>query len=252
MSDLNDPLHEPRLLSETGVAARVAKLIEPSILGLGYRLVRVKITGQDGCTVQIMAERADGSMRVEDCESISRMISPLLDVEEPVSGEYRLEISSPGMDRPLVRRSDFERWVGFDAKIEMSIPCGNRKRFRGFLRGVEIDNGSELALVENKDAGDNEEALFRLPIRDMAEARLVLSDELIAESLRRGKALLEAAGETDEENFSLDNAEQTVVEEIIAQVRTHGLSAFGGHRPIKGNKRMPVKSSPKLSPKVKR
>src|SRR6202043_2998687 len=101
---------------ETGLAARVAVGIEPSIQGAGFRLVRVKVTGEAGCTVQVMAERPEGSMGVEDGEAVSRLISPLLDVEDPIERAYRLEISSPGIDRPFVRRSDFTRWGGPRAK----------------------------------------------------------------------------------------------------------------------------------------
>ena len=127
---------DPRLIAEPGVAARVASIAEPVIEGLGYRLVRVRITGAEGCTVQIMAERADGSMTVEDCEVVSRALSPVLDVNDPVDSAYRLEISSPGMDRPLVRRSDFERHAGHLVKIEMAVAHQGRKRFRGTLGGL--------------------------------------------------------------------------------------------------------------------
>ena len=99
---------EPRLVAEQGIAARVAAIAEPVLAGIGYRLVRVKISGLDGCTVQIMAERPDGTMTVEDCEAVARALSPVLDVADPIDRAYRLEVSSPGMDRPLVRRSDFE------------------------------------------------------------------------------------------------------------------------------------------------
>ena len=122
---------EPRLVTETGLAARVATVIEPSLQAAGFRLVRVKVTGEAGCTVQIMAERPDGSMSVEDCEAVSRLISPILDVEDPIERAYRLEISSPGIDRPLVRRSDFARWAGHRAKIELAMPLAGRKRFNG-------------------------------------------------------------------------------------------------------------------------
>src|SRR3954468_6264068 len=110
---------EPRLITEQGIAARVAALAAPVLTGLGYRLVRVRISGTSGCTVQIMAERPDGTMAIEDCEAASRALSPIFDAEDPIDREYRLEISSPGIDRPLVRRSDFERYAGHEAKIEM-------------------------------------------------------------------------------------------------------------------------------------
>jgi ribosome maturation factor RimP len=174
---------EPRLIVEQGVAARVAAVAEPVIAGLGYRLVRVRVSGLSGCTVQIMAERADGTMSIEDCESVSRALSPVLDVADPIERAYRLEISSPGLDRPLVRRSDFERSAGHTAKIEMAVGVAGQRRFRGLIIGVE----GEAACIRNENsAGEADEVL--LPIADMADARLVLDDALVAESLRRGKA----------------------------------------------------------------
>ncbi|MDF3061913.1 MAG: rimP [Microvirga sp.] len=176
--------HENRLITETGVAGRVAAVVEPAIEDLGFRLVRVRVSGQDGCTVQIMAERPDGTMSVEDCEAVSRALSPLLDLEDPVPQAYRLEVSSPGIDRPLTRRSDFERWAGYEAKVEMDLALNGRKRFRGLLRGVE----GEAAVIELADVKEGEEKLFRLPLRDIGDARLVLTDDLIREALRRGSA----------------------------------------------------------------
>ncbi|MBV6657989.1 MAG: ribosome maturation factor RimP, partial [Devosiaceae bacterium] len=110
----------PRLITETGVGARVAAIIEPAIETMGYRLVRVRVTGERGCTVQIMAERPDGTFTIEDCEAVSKDISPLLDVEDPIKSAYHLEVSSPGVDRPLVRVEDFARAAGHVAKIELS------------------------------------------------------------------------------------------------------------------------------------
>lgn len=181
--------HETRIIRESGVAARVASVVEPVIEQLGYRLVRVRVTGQNGCTVQIMAERPDGFMGVDDCELVSKAVSPALDVEEPITTAYNLELSSPGIDRPLVRAGDFVRWAGHDAKIEMAVPLAGRKRFRGLLRGVE----DKVALVELPDVPEGSDAVVRVPITDMSEARLVLTDALIAESLRRGKQGLEPA-----------------------------------------------------------
>ena len=130
---------EPRLIRETGIGARVAQAVEPVIEQLGYRLVRVKVSAQNGCTVQIMAERQDGTMSVEDCETVSRAVSPVLDLEDPVQQAYNLEVSSPGIDRPLVRPGDFVRWSGYEAKIELDRPLDGRKRFRGLLRGTGDD-----------------------------------------------------------------------------------------------------------------
>ncbi len=131
---------EPRLLIEPGRAARVASIAEPVLAGMGYRLVRVHISGMAGCTVQIMAERPDGTMAIEDCEAVSRALSPVFDVTDPIEGAYRLEISSPGIDRPLVRHSDFDRYAGHAAHIEMTAPIDGRKRFRGQLLGTDGDN----------------------------------------------------------------------------------------------------------------
>jgi ribosome maturation factor RimP len=186
---------EPRLITEQGTAARVAAIATPVLEGMGFRLVRVRISGLAGCTVQIMAERPDGTMGVEDCESVSRALSPVMDVADPIDREYRLEISSPGIDRPLVRRSDFERYAGHVVKVEMSVPVESRKRFRGILLGTEGD----AARIRRDDAGTGDEPDVLLPIEHMTEARLVLTDALITESLRRGKAA-QRQGETDTSN----------------------------------------------------
>jgi ribosome maturation factor RimP len=187
--DTPGPASEPRLIVEQGLAARVAAVAEPVLLGMGYRLVRVKVSGLDGCTVQIMAERPDGSMTVEGCEDVSRALSPVLDVADPIDRAYRLEISSPGMDRPLVRRSDFERFAGHQIKVEMAIAIGGRRRFRGLLLGMD----GEAARIRRDDAAPGETDEFLLPVEDIAEAKLVLTDALIAESLKRGKEAERAA-----------------------------------------------------------
>jgi len=177
-------ISEPRLISEQGLAARVAAIIDPVLVGIGYRLVRVKISGLDGCTVQVMAERPDGMMTVDDCEAVSRALSPVLDVADPIERSYRLEVSSPGIDRPLVRRSDFERFAGHQVKVELAVPIEGRRRFRGLLLGAQGD----AARIRSADVTAGEPAEILLPIEDMAEAKLVLTEDLIAESLRRGKA----------------------------------------------------------------
>jgi len=187
---------EPRLIGEQGTAARLAAIASPILDGLGYRLVRVRVSGASGCTVQIMAERPDGSMSIEDCEAASRALSPVFDAEDPIESEYRLEISSPGIDRPLVRRSDFERYAGHEAKIEMAVPLDGRKRFRGILTGVE----GEAARLRRKDAAADEPQDVLLRIADMAEARLLLTDDLIRESLRRDKAARESGRHADNDN----------------------------------------------------
>jgi ribosome maturation factor RimP len=180
-------LNEPRLVSETGLAARVGIIAAPVLEVLGYRIVRVRISAAEGCTVQIMAERADGSMSIEDCEAASRALSPVLDVADPVPSTYRLEMSSPGIDRPLVRRSDFERSLGQVAKIEMAVPVeSGRKRFRGTIAGVE----GEAVRLQVEGGAD----VF-LTMHEIDEAKLVLTDQLITAALRQQKNLArEAAG----------------------------------------------------------
>src|SRR5262245_141092 len=175
---------EPRLITEQGVGARIAAIAAPVLEGLGYRLVRVRISGMSGCTVQIMAERPDGTMTIDDCEAVSRALSPVLDVADPIDRAYRLEVSSPGIDRPLVRRSDFTRYAGHVAKIEMAVAIEGRRRFRGTLLGA----AGEAARLRRDDVAAGEDPDVLLPIEEMADAKLVLTDALVTESLRRGKA----------------------------------------------------------------
>jgi len=207
--------NEPRLIIEPGLPARVATIVEPVIEQLGYRLVRVRMSGAEGCTVQIMAERPDGSMTVEDCEAVSRALSPVLDVADPIDRTYRLEISSPGIDRPLVRKSDFERYAGHLVKIEMEIPVGGRKRFRGILTGTVGD----AARVHRDDAAQGEEADVLLPIEEMGEAKLVLTDELVSQALRREKAAKREARAARKEERR---------EERHSRHRPHRVAAKGG------------------------
>src|ERR1700754_3368014 len=138
LTNAND-INEPRLITETGLDQRLAAIIEPVLLGMDYRLVRVRLLNQNGATLQIMAERADGSMTVQDCEAVSTAVSPVLDVEDPIDKAYHLEVSSPGIDRPMVRKSDFSRWQGHLVKCETSILVDNRKRFRGRITEVNAD-----------------------------------------------------------------------------------------------------------------
>src|SRR6476469_295125 len=160
-----DLLAEPRLVIEPGVAARVSAIPTPVLQGRGYRLVRIKISAEAGCTVQIMAERPDGTMQIEDCEAISRALSPVLDVADPIEKAYRLEISSPGIDRPLVRRSDFERYAGHLVKVEMAVAHQGRKRFRGILAGVEGDS----VRLRRDDVPAGDEAGVALVMEDIAD-----------------------------------------------------------------------------------
>jgi ribosome maturation factor RimP len=181
-------LAEPRVVGETGIAARIAAIAAPLLAGLGFRLVRVRVSALDGCTVQVMAERDDGTMAVEECEAVSRALSPALDVADLIERAYRLEISSPGLDRPLVRRSDFERHAGDIVKIEVAASADGRRRFRGVLVGIEGE-AVRIAL----DKGPEGENTALVPLEDIVEAKLVLTDDLIAASLRRGKSAQRAA-----------------------------------------------------------
>ena len=186
-------LAEPRLVVEPGMAARVSAVAGPVLQALGYRLVRIKISGEAGCTVQIMAERPDGSMQIDDCEAISRALSPVLDVADPIDRAYRLEISSPGIDRPLVRESYFRRAVGHEARIEMAVPVNGRKRFRGVLEAIDSLDGRVHARVRLPADEKADSSIVDLALADMAEARLVLTDDLIRATLRREKAALKEA-----------------------------------------------------------
>jgi ribosome maturation factor RimP len=187
-----DGLDEARLIKDSGAADRVGRIAAPVLRDLGYRLVRVKISSGSGATVQIMAERPGGAMSIEDCERASQALSPVFDVDEPVSQAYRLEISSPGIDRPLTRESDFARAIGCEARVEMAAPIDGRKRFRGRLISVASgpDGPAARMALAADDGGESE---VELPIRAMAEARLVLTDELIRAALRREKAALKEA-----------------------------------------------------------
>lgn len=180
-SDQGRPSDE-RFIVESGLAARFSALIEPVVRDMGYRLVRVQVSGRDGQTVQVMAERPDGSMSVDDCEAISRSLSPLLDVHDPVPGSYRLEISSPGIDRPLVRPSDFEDWAGYEARVELREAVNGRKRFRGILEGF-VDGEVRIAC----DIEEIGRQVLGLPVPLIAEARLILTDKLVRESLQRAR-----------------------------------------------------------------
>ncbi|MBF0326892.1 ribosome maturation factor RimP [Magnetospirillum moscoviense] len=158
---------------------RLNALIAPSLESMGYELVRVQYQGKTHPTLQIMAERADQApMTVDDCAMISRSLSALLDVEDPIQGGYVLEVSSPGIDRPLTRPKDFQTWAGFEAKLESLVAVDGRKRFRGRLVGLEGE-----AVRITLDSGD---AL--VPLADLKSAKLVLTDELIDAVTAKGQA----------------------------------------------------------------
>ena len=171
-----------RFIQETGLAGSIAELVAPVLDDLGFRLVRVEVSGRDGQTVQVMAERADGTINIDDCEKISRQLSPILDVHDPVAGKYRLEVSSPGIDRPLVRVGDFEAWAGYEAKVSLKQPIEGRKRFRGRIEGFE---SNEVRL--EVDLGELGMQTIGVPVNLIGEAHLVLTDELVREALSRSK-----------------------------------------------------------------
>jgi len=156
---------------------RIHALIEPTIIDMGYDLVRVQISGETRMQLQIMAERSDGTgMGVEDCSKLSRAISALLDVEDPIRGAFVLEVSSPGIDRPLVKLADFERFDGFEARIETARPIGDRRRFRGLLNGV----------ADGMVSISTEDGEFAIPFGDISRAKLLLTDALLAASAEKG------------------------------------------------------------------
>jgi ribosome maturation factor RimP len=187
---------EQRLERETGPAARVAALAVPVLDSLGFRLVRVKMFGT---TVQIMAERPDGTFTIDDCEKFSRDFSPVLDVADVISTKFHLEISSPGIDRPLVRAQDFEAWAGHEVKIDMATPVAGRKRFRGELEGYT--QGEVRLFIDNPEGG-KERLLVGVPFADIGDASLILTDELIAAARARLPAGYGDGAEIDEDQIS--------------------------------------------------
>jgi len=208
-------LDEPRLIVETGLAARVAMIAAPVLLDLGYRLVRVKISSGQDTTLQIMADRPDGTMSVDDCEKASIGLSPVLDLEDPISQVYRLEISSPGIDRPLVRLTDFQRAISHEARIELNIGLDGRKRFRGWIEGTQGEGRDALLLLRRTDSKADESADVKLPVNDISDARLILTEALIREALRAGKTALEEPQNEED-----------------AAVVTRGLGRFAKPKPI--------------------
>ncbi len=189
---------EPRLIIETGLDLRVAEIIEPTLNDMGFQLVRVRISGQNGMTLQIMAERLDGTMTVEDCEELSQAVSPVLDVDDPIDKAYHLEVSSPGIDRPMVRKSDFEKWQGHLLKCETSVLVSDRKRFRGKI----LKTDAEGFTLERDNPGYGEEREVVIPYSTLSDARLILTDDLIRDALRADKAAKAAQKKAANENDS--------------------------------------------------
>ena len=160
-------------------ASHLETVFEPVIEKAGFRLVRLRMMGGAAKTLQVMAERPDGSMDVEGCATLSHVLLDFIEAEDPIEGDYEIEVSSPGIDRPLTRLMDFARWAGHEAKIELHTPIEGRRRFRGVLLGLD---GQDVAI-----RADNSET--RLPFRAIANAKLVLTDKLINEDLKARNAL---------------------------------------------------------------
>ena len=168
-------LTEKRYVKESGLEQRIAAIIEPVANDLGYSLVRLRVTQENGCTLQIMAEDASGRFTITDCERLSKDVSPVLDVEDPIDREYHLEVSSPGIDRPLVRARDYRTYLGHEAKIELGDAIDGRKRFRGLIEAVTDDT----VTIKLPDAPKDTDPNHVLPLSAIAEAKLVMTDKLL-------------------------------------------------------------------------
>lgn len=182
------------LIAKTAIDRRLAAIIGPSIEGLGYELVRVRLMGGKTRILQIMADRPEGGIDVEDCARISTHVSAVLDVEDPIEDNYTLEVSSPGIDRPLTRLKDFDVWEGYEARLETTELIDGRRRFKGILAGTEGDE----VLIEI------EEGTIGLQFDWLSDAKLLLTDDLIAEMLRQRKE----AGTFNEADFDEIETEQ--------------------------------------------
>ncbi|WP_404400379.1 ribosome maturation factor RimP [Pelagibacterium halotolerans] len=189
------PANTKRYIRESALEARIAAIVEPVAESLGYDLVRVRVTNDNGCTLQIMCENENGQFAIEDCEALHRDVNPVLDLEDPIDREYHLEISSPGVDRPLVRARDFIAWVGHEAKVELSEPVDGRKRFRGEIVGADDETFS----IRLPDAPKTEDAVHQLPLAALADAKLVMTDRL-----------LDAARKAQEETPGFDDDDDTI------------------------------------------
>jgi len=173
-----------RFAEESGTECEIADLAEPVLEELGFRIVRVKVSGRDGGTVQVMADKPGGQMTIDDCATISRKLSPLLDALDPMPGGYRLEVSTPGIDRPLVRPSDFASWAGHEAKVELKELVSGRKRFRGRIEGV--GNGEALLRIEL--GCEEEPQTIGIPFSLISEAKLVAGGDAVRADLTAKKA----------------------------------------------------------------
>ncbi|MBP9951350.1 MAG: ribosome maturation factor RimP [Cypionkella sp.] len=185
------------LIAKTAIDRRLAEIVTPVIEGMGFELVRIRLMGGATRTLQIMADRPDGGIEVDDCGEISTAVSAVLDVEDPIEDNYVLEVSSPGIDRPLTRLKDFDMWVDYEARVETTELIDGRRRFKGILRGTDGDE----VLIEIEDG--KEAVTIGLQFEWLSDAKLILTDDLIAEMLRQKKA----SAEVDESKF--DEIEET-------------------------------------------
>lgn len=202
-------LNEKRYIKETGLEARIARIVEPVANDLGYALVRVKITQENGMTLQVMAEDANGNFTIADCERLSKDLSPVLDVEDPIDREYHLEVSSPGIDRPLVRSRDFRANIGNEVKIELADMLDGRRRFRGDV--VAVDD--ETVTIRLPDAPIGQDADHRLPLTLIGDAKLVMTDALLAKA-RAEQANNPIDNDDDIETIDVTDHKETDSEEI--------------------------------------
>lgn len=203
-------LTEKRYVKETGLEARISRIVEPVANDLGYSLVRVKVTQDNGCTLQIMAEDKNGRFTITDCERLSKDLSPVLDVEDPIDREYHLEVSSPGIDRPLVRARDYRTYIGHEAKVELADAIEGRKRFRGEIVAATDDT----VTIHLPDAPKDTDPNHVLPLASIAEAKLVMTDKLLnmAEADQADNPIDEG---DDVETVELEsNSEEALPEEI--------------------------------------
>lgn len=186
------------LIAKSAMDRRLAEIVTPAIEGLGFELVRLRLMGGNTPTLQIMAERPDGGIEVDECARISTEVSAVLDVEDPILDAYTLEVSSPGIDRPLTRLKDFDLFEGYDAKIETSELIDGRRRWKGVLAGIE---GEEVLINIPQDG---ETVTVGLRFDWLSDAKLILTDELIREMLRQRKA---QSPETDFDETKYDTIE---------------------------------------------
>jgi ribosome maturation factor RimP len=198
-------VNQKRYISETGQEQRVAAIVSPVAEDLGFVLVRVKIMPENGCTLQIMAEDEKGHFTIAQYQKLSQELSPVLDVEEPIESAYHLEVSSPGVDRPLVRQIDFERWSGHEARIELAHMLDGRKRFRGKIK--HVDDKQVTITLPDVAQGANPDVI--LPLANIGSARLVLTDALLAAA----RHTQEIEAESNESNSVLSDPEIAVIQE---------------------------------------